>query len=115
MCNTGPVPKVLLLVLIVFLLVITASGLKEYHQRQYVLGLAVARDTQVQKLKQQIFHWEQIASASPTYRDAYIQLAILNYQLDSTQEATLYLQRVLKLDPNWVAPPQLEGLLHLLP
>lgn len=108
-------PKVLPLVLIIFLLAIAATGLKEYRQRQYILGLAIERDTQAQKLKQQISHWEQVASGSPTYRDAYIQLALLNYQLDSAQEAKLYLKRALELDPNWVVPPQLEPLLRSLP
>lgn len=108
-------PKVLLMVLVIFLLVITATGLKEYRQGQYILGLAVERDAQTQKLKRQISRWEQIASASPTYRDAYIQLAVISDQLNSFVEARFYLEKVLELDPNWVAPPQLEGLLRLLP
>ena len=108
-------PKLLLLFLIISLVGVGWLGLRQYQFHQQVLGLAIIQDQQNQILRQQVTYWEQVASASPTYRDAYIQLAISYWQLAATNEAKQNLQLVLELDPNWVVPPQLEPLLRLLP
>jgi len=109
------VPKLLLLFLILSLIGVSWLGLRQYQLQQQVLGLATVQDQHNLKLRQQISYWEQVASVSPTYRDAYIQLAISYWQLAATGEAKQNLQRALELDPNWVVPPQLEPLLRLLP
>lgn len=101
--------------LVVFLSATGWMGIREYQSRQRILGAATQKQKQVRQLKQEIESWQKIASASPTYRDAYIQLAIGYWQLAATNEARQNLQRVLELDPNWVVPPQLESLLRLLP
>lgn len=107
-------PKLLLLFLILSLVGVGWLGLRQYQLHQQVLGLATIQDQQNRILRQQITYWEQVASASPTYRDAYIQLAINYWKLAATPEAKQNLQRVLEFDPNWVVPPQLEPLLRLL-
>ncbi len=108
-------PKFLLLALVMLLAGVSWLGSREYQRRQVVLGLATVNNQRSEKLYRQISFWEQVASTSPTYRDAYIQLAIDYWQLAATNEAKQNLQRGLELDPNWVVPPQLESLLPLLP
>lgn len=104
-------PKILLLVLVIILLVTTGVGLKRYTQPQVVLGQNVEIDPRIEKLESQINYWEQIASSSPTYRDAYVQLANLHSQLGNTDQAKVYISKVLEIDPNWLAPTQLSSLL----
>lgn len=86
-------------------------GLRQYQLHQQVLGLAIVQDQQNRILHQQITYWEQVASASPTYREAYIQLAALNNQLGNTDAAKGWLKKVLEIDPNWVVPTPLSSLL----
>ncbi len=86
-------------------------SLKAYYQRRYVLGLAIARDVKTQKLIQEVDYWQKIASFSPTYKDAYVQLTILNQQLGNTTAAAKWLHKAVQIDPNWVVPTPLRALL----
>ena len=107
-------PKILLLVIVCLLLIGTGLELHQYYRHQYVLGLAIARDVKTQKLIQEIDYWQKIASASPTYKDAYVQLAILNQDLGDTAQAKVWMQKALTLDPNWLVPTPLQPLLPWL-
>lgn len=75
------------------------------------------QQTKIQQQKQndvneEIKYWEKIIEESPTYRDAYVQLAIGYWQLGALPQARENLQRAQQLDPYWVPPP---ALLPLLP
>lgn len=45
-------------------------------------------------------YWKRVAFEKPDYRDAYITLAVLLYQLGKIDEAKIALDRVFVLDPN---------------
>lgn len=55
--------------------------------------------------------WQTIVSQKTDYRDAYIQLSALNYQLNNNQKATSYLDTARTLDPNF---PYIQKLAKLL-
>ena len=74
------------------------------------------RNENIKKQKEQVLlenigYWEAVVTASPTYRDAYVQMAIGYMQLGAMPQAQQNLQRALELDPNWVVPQQLQELL----
>ncbi len=74
------------------------------------------QQTKIQQQKQndineEIKYWEKIIEESPTYRDAYVQLAIGYMQLGIKPKAQEFLQRALEVDPNWPVPLGLQELL----
>lgn len=69
----------------------------ENAQRQAVIG----------KLNQ----WEGISKTHPGYRDAYIQMASLSYELGDTNQALAYVEKALSLDPNNDTAVKLETLI----
>jgi len=52
-------------------------------------------------IKKLIIYWERIVAEKENYRDAYLQLALLHYQLFENKKAQEYLDQVLELDPNF--------------
>ena len=62
-------------------------------------------------LENKLTYWENIVVESPTYRDAYVQKAIINMQLGVKPKAQEFLRLALELDPGWVVPLQLQELL----
>lgn len=65
-----------------------------------------------QRINNEITHWENIIKDKPDYRDAYLQLAILNYQIYQTDKAKVYLQKAANLDPNFEATKELEKIIQ---
>lgn len=51
-------------------------------------------------LEKKYAFWQTVASSRPDYRDAFITLAALAYQLGKTEEARSWLTRAFTLDPN---------------
>ena len=45
--------------------------------------------------------WESITDKYQGYKDGYLQLAVLEYQLQNFEKSKLYLRKALKLDPNY--------------
>lgn len=60
------------------------------------------RQEQAEKEKVQDHYqfWQQVVKDKPDYRDAYITLASLGYQLSKPEEAKAYLTQAASLDPN---------------
>ncbi|HSW88838.1 MAG TPA: hypothetical protein VLG12_06775 [Candidatus Saccharimonadales bacterium] len=63
------------------------------------------------KIKQEITYWQESARKYPGYRDAYFQLALLEYQLGDAQSSQSYLNKVESIDPNFQEAYKLEKLL----
>ena len=84
---------------------------KENDQQLQALLLKKHR-SDPQDIKKLITAWKKIAAAKPNYRDAYLQLAILYYQIYKQEEAQRYLQKALALDPNFKLAHQLEEIFH---
>lgn len=82
--------------------VLLIASLNTYFKQQLVKKQNRERD----ELRQQLLKWEKIASGSPTYRDAYVQLTIGYQQLGETEKAKVFLQKIFETDPNWQVPAQ---------
>ncbi len=66
------------------------------------------------KIKQQIQDWEKVVQEKPGYRDAYFQLAVLNWQIYENKEALSSLNKTLELDPNFEPAKELRKIFTLL-
>ena len=62
-------------------------------------------------IKELIKAWEKIIEDKPQYRDAYLQLAILNYKIKEIQKAKDNLNKALEIDPNFELTKKLEEII----
>lgn len=86
---------------------------------KYVLGATLSPLRILEKIKnqpaqinQEISFWGKVVASKPDYRDGYLHLALLNYQIYETQKAKAYLQKAVALDPNFEATKELEDLIR---
>lgn len=63
------------------------------------------------KVVREIEYWEKTIEKYKNFRDAYFQLAVLNYRLGNFEKAKSFLQKTLELDPNFEEAKDLEKLL----
>jgi tetratricopeptide (TPR) repeat protein len=75
---------------------------KEFQNRQKVQKEVFAKNLE---------KWEKLKKISPTYRDAYVKLALGYMQLGLILQARQNLQQALSLDPNLQVPGALAPLL----
>ena len=98
--------KLQILILITCVLILLSVGnyflKREFEKREF---------TKKETFRNDLQRWEELKKVSPTYRDAYVQLAIGYQQLGLTSQAQENLTRVLELDPGWPVPPLLAPLL----
>lgn len=64
------------------------------------------------KIEKEIKFWQSAIDRFPNYRDAYFELAILNYRLRKLDVSRKYLDKALKLDPNFKDGRKLEKILR---
>jgi len=62
-------------------------------------------------IKELIKAWEEIIEEKSQYRDAYLQLAILNYKINETQKAQDNLNKALEIDPNYELAKKLKEII----
>lgn len=62
-------------------------------------------------IRRMIASWEKIISAKPNYRDGYLQLAVLYYQVFENEKAKENLEKALELDPNFKPAKEMEKIL----
>lgn len=55
---------------------------------------------EVDQMKGKYSFWQSVAAAHPDYRDAFISLASLAYQLGNLDEAKIWITKAQTLDPN---------------
>ncbi len=60
----------------------------------------------------EISFWQSIARERPNYRDAYYNLALLNYELRDFENARNNLEKAFSFDPNFEKGRELEKLLN---
>jgi hypothetical protein len=75
--------------------------------REVLLGWEHEEDA----LKRRYRYWQSVAGAKPDYRDAYITLSLLAYQLGNADASGLWLARAENLDPNHEAIARISQLL----
>lgn len=63
---------------------------------------------QREPIEKEIKEWEEIVEKTPTYRDGYLKLATLYWQLRQDDKAKAALERVKEIDPNYGATYELE-------
>ena len=67
---------------------------------------------QDEALKNEYTRWQVIAAAKPDYRDAYLRLATLAYQLGNLDASKQWIHRALELDPNYSEAIKISVLLQ---
>lgn len=87
---------------------ILVSGLKFY---KYV-SLYAKISSERQSLQGKINFWQSIADKYEGYKDAYFQIALLEYKLGNFKKAREYNKKALLLDPNFEDSKKLEILLE---
>lgn len=63
-------------------------------------GTLAQWEKEEKKIEEQYVFWQSVASAHPDYRDAFITLTSLSYQLGKLEEAHSWLDRAGAIDPN---------------
>jgi tetratricopeptide (TPR) repeat protein len=58
-------------------------------------------ESQRNQIISKINTWRSITDKYQGYKDGYLQLAVLEYQLQDFGNAKLYLNKALELDPNY--------------
>lgn len=66
------------------------------------------------KVLREVSFWEREVEIHPDYRDAYMSLALLNFQLKNFTESRSNLEKALGIDPNFEKGRELERLLDSL-
>jgi|SRR3989344_6639475 len=64
------------------------------------------------KILTELAFWRNEAKIHPNYRDAYFNLAVLNFQLKNFEESQKNLNKAFELDPNFEKGRELEKLLN---
>lgn len=107
-------------------LIFTESSVLKFtgkHQRSFLIGFTSAliilgivavsidayrnyKDNQRlkierEKISNEISFWKSASEKYPNFRDAYFKLAILNYQLKDFKKSKEYLDKALRIDPNF--------------
>lgn len=93
-----------LLILFLTLLLIGLDIYKNLGEKQRI-------EKERERLTREIKYWQDISNTYKGYRDAYFQLAVLEYQLGEKEKAWRDLQKVLSLDPNFEEGRKLEKIL----
>ena len=75
------------------------------------LALLNQWEAEPNRLKSEYALWGKIAREKPDYRDAWVTLGTLAYQLGKPSEAKTYLAQALVLDPNYELTQKLLSLL----
>ena len=86
-----------------------------------VVGMYLYRDIKVQQKTERerkeiiskIQYWQGIVDKYSDYRDAYFQLAILEYRLKNFDKAKSYVNKSLSIDPNFEKGRELEEILNV--
>lgn len=81
----------LLLVILFFLIALSLKNLNDYRKLK----------NERAKVQSDISFWKNVVVQKPDYRDAYLELAILEYKLGDKEQAKFYLDKSLILDPNF--------------
>lgn len=96
-----------ILVLLVLAVAIVFLGLNLYksiNQKQEI-------DKERLKITKEVEFWKAVVAKYKDYRDAYFQLALLEYRLGNFKGSKFYLQKTLELDPNFEKGRELEAVI----
>jgi len=90
--------------LFLVLLIITGEIHFQVQQGQVVKSVLAAEtelDQEIGRLQNLKAYWEKIVSDSPTYRDGYVHLALIEQALGNTQAELENRAKIISVDPNF--------------
>ena len=88
---------IMFVVMVLLAIGIGFFGVKVYQDYQQINKINAQR----QQIQGKINFWQSIADKYDGYKDAYFQMAILDYNLGNFKKAGLENQKALTLDPNF--------------
>lgn len=65
------------------------------------------------KLVDELAYWQGVVREKPDYRDAYVSLAEIAYQLGKIEDSKKYIQEAIALDPNNASTMKIASMLQL--
>jgi tetratricopeptide (TPR) repeat protein len=98
---------ILLVVLIALVFGIAVFSYRTYQYYSNAQKIIVQRE----QIQSKINFWQSIADKYDGFRDAYFQMAILDYSLGNFPKAKSENKKALSLDPNFVDAQKLEVIL----
>ena len=99
-----------LLVSFVLVIILAIVGLDLYQDVLEQKKIETERKETISKIE----YWQKIVDKYKDYRDAYFQLAILEYRLKNFDKSKYYLNKVLSIDPNFENGRDMEQILNSL-
>ena len=69
------------------------------------------KEKEREEIQKEIKKWQKILETHPNYRDAYLQIALLNWKIFRKKEALEALNKALELDPNFAPAKKLKKIL----
>lgn len=91
----------LLLVVLYLLFAFFLKNLSEYKHLK----------TEKEQIIKNAEFWKNVTIEKPNYRDAYMEVAILEYRLGNINETKLYLEKALVLDPNFKKAKEIKKII----
>lgn len=93
----------------IVLLLLTGFNINKFLESKKVLGTAV----DVSGIQNEKTYWLQMVSQNPTYRDGYLELAVIDNTLGNKEESLIYFQKAKSIDPNSQKISEVRKLLNI--
>ncbi len=69
-------------------------------------------DKEKVKVYNEVVYWQKQIELYPEYRDAYLYLSILSYQLGDIKQARLNFDKAIEIDPNYERKGEFEKIIR---
>ena len=89
-----------------FILLVALSNLALFARNEYAKYKRAPIEAEVKQ-------WEEVVSKTPTYRDGYLKLDTLYWQLEEDDKAKTALDKAREIDPNYSETEKLRDKLGL--
>ncbi|HEX6976894.1 MAG TPA: hypothetical protein VF185_00855 [Patescibacteria group bacterium] len=96
---------------IIVLLSLSIININKFLTKQRVLGAEVTTDTA--SIESEKVFWEKVVKENPTYRDGYLELAIIQSTLGNKVESLKNFEKAKTIDPNSSKITEVQKLLNL--
>lgn len=93
-------------------LILAGANINKFLNDQTTAHVQGAAIDGGQLLNEKVY-WEQIIKDNPTYRDGYLELALINDQLGNKKESEVNFNKAKSIDPNSSKVLQIQKLLNL--
>lgn len=92
-------------VTIIFILISGFDLLNNFQKQKEI-------NFQKEKIQSEIILWQDIANKFTGYKEAYYQLAVLEYRLGEIEKSKYYIEKSLYLDPNFDKAMEFKKILN---